>query len=416
VIMEKKKTRLFKKAPKTKIRSAKKKPDRLITKRYLIIGISLLLILACGTGLLIHLIGRGRADRTLPTPSVSEALGPSIGEGEARLLIGELNEKIAGTLAELGMSSETLTGRTEAAHTEGGFEYTLIEERYTLPAGVTVQEIKERLSNGVTGYPGLLKIESREATDGTEMTVYAWGVPIRDMTFSPAKPPPPPPRKPLPKVAIIIDDMGSNDNFVSDLLALKYPITLSVLPHQPRSAETAERAYKKGREVMLHLPMEPIDYPTYNPGPGALFTFMTDDEFFAALTGDLAAVPYISGVNNHMGSLLTQDRARMEIVLKEIKRRGLFFVDSKTGPRSIAYETAVNLGVPTAARDVFLDNESDVGKIKACIAELIGKAKKNGRALGICHPRPETIKALKEMERELSGSEVEMVKVKDLVK
>jgi polysaccharide deacetylase 2 family uncharacterized protein YibQ len=415
--MEKKTTQLSRKTPKTRIRSAKRKPRRLITKRYLIIGASLLVILACGTGLLIHLISRETTERRLPTPSVSEPLGPSVGEGEARLLIGALNERITGTLADLGLSSETLTGRTESTHTEGGFEYTLIEERYTLPAGLTAQQIEEHLSNGVAGYPGILRVESRKEASGTGLTVYAWGVPIRDMTLSSAAPPPPPPpRKPLPKVAIIIDDMGTNDNFLSDLLALKYPITLSVFPHQPRSAETAERAYKKGREVMLHLPMEPIDYPTYNPGPGALFTFMTDDEFFAALSGDLAAVPHISGVNNHMGSLLTQDRARMEVVLKEIKKRGLFFVDSKTGPRSIAYETAVNLGVPAVARDVFLDNESDVGEIKARIAELIGKAKKNGHALGICHPRPETIKALKEMERELSGSEVEMVKVKDLVK
>jgi hypothetical protein len=178
----------------------------------------------------------------------------------------------------------------------------------------------------------------------------------------------------------------------------------------------AKRAHGKGREVMLHLPMEPIDYPKYNPGPGALLVFMGDEEFTSTLAGDLNGVPYISGVNNHMGSLLTQDPEKMKIVLLKIKERQLFFVDSKTTSKSIAFDLARNLGVPALERDVFLDNESDVEKIKARIDELIRKAKKNGKALAICHPRPETIQALKEMEKRLAGSEVEVVRVKDLLK
>jgi hypothetical protein len=162
--------------------------------------------------------------------------------------------------------------------------------------------------------------------------------------------------------------------------------------------------------------MEPMDYPQYNPGTGALFTFMTADEFRAALAKDLAAVPHISGVNNHMGSFLTQDREKMEIVLAAIKERRLFFVDSRTTPKTVAYDAAVKLGVPALERNVFLDNEANVESVKARIDELIKKAKAEGIALGIGHPRPATIKALKEMEKRLTGSEVQVVPASGLLK
>ncbi len=364
-----------------------------------------------------YAIGKRGGGELPSSPAVPNAVRLPLGKDEISRRIAILNEDITGAIADLGIGADSLADRQETARREGGIGYTEIGERYTIPEGLRAEKIREYLSGYVGGYPGVLREESGEVIEsGFEMTVYAYGVPIRSLTFVSTKPPTPvPPHRVLPRVAIIIDDMGPNKNFVTDLLALKYPVTFSVFPHYSYTAEVAKRAHGKGREVMLHLPMEPIDYPKYNPGPGGLFVFMGDEEFVNTLAGDLDGVPYISGVNNHMGSLLTQDREKMKIVLLKIKERQLFFVDSRTTSKSIAYDLARNLGVAALERDVFLDNESDVEKIKMRIDELIKKAKKNGKALAICHPRPETIQALKEMEKRLAGSEVEVVRVKDLL-
>jgi polysaccharide deacetylase 2 family uncharacterized protein YibQ len=404
---------------KTAIFSAKKKTTRLARRRYIVLSAVLLIVLACALLLVIHLTSRGTGG-TAPVPPESPAVGPPPASDEAAVRIAALNEKITGELSDMGLAGDRLAKRTEEARRANEIDYTEVEEAYSVPEGMRTERVREYLKKYITGFKGVLREETTETEGGGfDMTVFAYGVPIRRLSFSGPKGAAPPPITPpakLPKVTIIIDDMGGNKGILSDLLSLKYPVTLSVIPFQEYSKETAEIAHKKGREVMLHLPMEPLDYPQYNPGTGALFTFMTNDEFRAALSQDLAAVPYISGVNNHMGSSLTQDREKMEIVLLAVKERRLFFVDSRTTPKSVAYDVAVKLGVAALERNVFLDNDANVTSIKQKIDELITKAKSGGRALAIGHPRPETIKALKEMEKRLTGTEVRVVPVRDLLK
>jgi polysaccharide deacetylase 2 family uncharacterized protein YibQ len=419
VFMEQSKQARPKRAVRAAIFSAKKKTKRVKKRRYVLIAVILLIVLALAVLLLIRLLSKGTWG-VAPVPPVSPLVGSPATPDEIESRIAALNEEITGALFDIGLSPDSITKRTENKRSGRNIEYVQIEEDYAVPKGLRSERVRKYLEDYVGDFRGVLSEETTEAArGGFVMTVYAYGVPIRTLTF-PAEagtaPPVTPPRVKLPKVAIIIDDMGADKKALSDILSLKYSVTISVFPFLEYSTETADLAHKKGREVMLHLPMEPIDYPKYNPGKGALFTFMTADEFRTTLSEDLSAVPYISGVNNHMGSALTQDREKMEIVLAAVKERGLFFVDSRTIPKSVAYDVAVKLGVPAVERNVFLDNDASVESVKKMIGELIEKAKANGKALAICHPRPGTIKALKQMEKRLTGSEVEVVPVSDLLK
>jgi len=419
MVIKRSKARGPKKASRTAIFTPKKKTSRLVKRRYVLISVLLFLLLISALWVLIRLTSRGTGEvASVPSASPAVVLEPMPDETAAR--IAALNEEITGELSDIGLAPDSLTKRSEEGRRLNDVPYTEIAEAYAVPEGLRSERLREYLQKYIAGLRGVLREETTETPDGGfEMTVFAYGAPIRRLSFSGASgpsPPPPPPQGKLPRVAIIIDDMGGNRGVLSDLLSLKYPVTFAVIPFQDYSKETADIAHKKGREVMLHLPMEPIDYPQYNPGPGALFTFMTPEEFKAALAEDLAAVPHISGVNNHMGSSLTQDREKMEIVLRAVKERHLFFVDSRTTPKSVAYDVAVKLGVLALERNVFLDNEANVESIKKKIDELITKAKAGGRALAIGHPRPETVKALKEMEKRLTGSEVQVVPASGLLK
>lgn len=218
-----------------------------------------------------------------------------------------------------------------------------------------------------------------------------------------------------PKIAIIIDDIGNSRKNDDAVLAIDAPLTVSVLPLLPESKKIAEMAASNGKEVMLHLPMEPHDYPQANPGKGALFTNMDDIAIITQVYEDINSVPGIKGVNNHMGSRFTEDRERMRIVLKQLKDKGLFFVDSKTSPRSRSDKTAREMGIKAAARDIFLDNEQNEDYVAGQIEELKKIARRRGSAIAIGHPHSETIAALEKAIPKIKR-DFEIVPASELVK
>jgi len=217
-----------------------------------------------------------------------------------------------------------------------------------------------------------------------------------------------------PRIAIIIDDMGQEMQSAEALLALDAPITFAILPHQRFSEKVARNAGEKGRVVMLHLPMQPSTNAV-SPGTGALLVTQSEDEIVKLIDGDIQSVPGASGVNNHMGSKFTEDEARMQTALKQIKKHGLFFVDSRTSPKSVGYKDASKLEMPVAARDVFLDNDRDVAKIESQIEKLVQIARKRGFAIGIGHPYHETIAALKATVPALKSRGIKIVAVTELL-
>ncbi len=203
-----------------------------------------------------------------------------------------------------------------------------------------------------------------------------------------------PPKAYRARVAIVIDDLGHNPRIAEEVIEL--PVTLSILPYRPYSRWIAEEARKRGREVLLHLPMEARD-PGEDPGKGALFTNMSEEEVREMVRRDLEALPYLTGVNNHMGSRFSADQRLMKVVLGELKGRGLLYLDSKTTPDSKGYLLARKMGIRALERDVFIDNKRDVDYIKGQLRRLMEKAKRKGVAIAIGHPRPSTVKAIREM-------------------
>lgn len=208
-------------------------------------------------------------------------------------------------------------------------------------------------------------------------------------------------KKPYPeekkKVAIIIDDMGYSLRAVKEACSIKKPLTIAVLPFSPLARETAQIAHQNGLEVILHLPLEPINnQKEYNGTEGMINSNMSKEEVIKAVNRCLDQVPYIVGVNNHMGSKITASEIFMRIILERLRERNLFFVDSRTTAESVAYDIAQLLSIPSTYRNVFLDTDNNEKSIKKRMLELFELAQKKGQALGICHPTTTTFKVLKE--------------------
>jgi hypothetical protein len=231
----------------------------------------------------------------------------------------------------------------------------------------------------------------------------------------PPSPPEPPPLKKPARVAIIVDDLGYDRHLAEKLINLNASLTVSILPHSPHQEAIARLAHDRGLEVMLHLPMEPVEYPEVNPGPGVLLAAMSPDELLRVLEEDLAAVPHIKGVNNHMGSKLTARSEQIYQVFSVLKRHGLFFIDSRTTTESVCRSSARLFQIPFTQRDVFLDHIHDEAFIRKQIRELVRIALLKGEAVGIAHPHPMTYTVLKE-ELPALHRQVEIVPASRLVR
>jgi len=218
-----------------------------------------------------------------------------------------------------------------------------------------------------------------------------------------------------PKVAFIIDDLGYETEVAKKIMELEFPIALSILPFLQYSEFIAEEGKKNNQEIMLHLPMEPSN-SSANPGPGAIKSYMSEEETRQAVRECILNFPHIIGVNNHMGSKITEDRKIMEIILEEIREYNLFFIDSMTSKNSIAHVVAQEMVIKTAVRSVFLDNENDMDYIKGQMLEVQETALREGEAIAIGHSRINTFYLLKRMIPELVKAGIEIVPISELVK
>lgn len=215
-----------------------------------------------------------------------------------------------------------------------------------------------------------------------------------------------------PKIAIIIDDLGNQRE--SDLRALNLhrDITLAILPFSVHGKKLAEMALQEGKEIMLHAPMEPISHLA---GRDGLRRTMTETQLRQSLQAMLDSLPPVKGVNNHMGSALTQEQAPMDLVMEELSRRHLYFIDSRTSPRSVALKSARRHSVPSDRRDVFLDHQRDKKSIEREFQRLVQLAHKRGHAIAIGHPYPETLGFLESALPELEQMGVRLVTTSQLL-
>lgn len=195
-------------------------------------------------------------------------------------------------------------------------------------------------------------------------------------------------------VALVIDDLGERPEDLVPLLALGVPVTYAVLPFEKHTNEVAAELRNRRVEMLLHLPMEPQNGE--DPGPGALRVEMDDDQLRERTEAALRAVPGVVGVNNHMGSRLSEDERALTPVLRVLAERGLFFLDSRTSASSLGYRTARSLGLPAAERHVFLDRDPSPEAIRTQFRRLLDLSRTRGAAVAIGHPLPDTLQVLTE--------------------
>ncbi|MHB8137273.1 MAG: divergent polysaccharide deacetylase family protein [Smithellaceae bacterium] len=225
-----------------------------------------------------------------------------------------------------------------------------------------------------------------------------------------------PPRLSVKQVAIIIDDIGFDMAPVRELLRIDADITFAILPLVAHSREAAEVLHGANRETLLHLPMEPLSYPKEKPGDGALFTEMNDAEIVSQLEKNMACVPYASGVNNHMGSKFMADEEKLMPVFKQLKKKGLFFIDSRTTRSSKTLPVAEKINLTVASRRVFLDNDRDYHKIYKILMEVAETSAGGAPLIVIGHPYPETIRAIRDANKIFREKGISIIPVSKLLK
>jgi len=196
-----------------------------------------------------------------------------------------------------------------------------------------------------------------------------------------------------PMIAIVIDDMGVDSELSGQAIDMPAPLTLAFLPYAEQVDAQAQRAKAAGHELLIHVPMEP-NSRFEDPGPNSLSVELSGSEIQRRLEWAFERVHGVVGINNHMGSRFTRDPGSMQLVIQQLVERRLMFLDSMTSPKSIAWRLAAEASVPYTARDVFLDHREDRGHIRGQLAQLEAQARREGAAVGIGHPRPNTLEAL----------------------
>lgn len=217
------------------------------------------------------------------------------------------------------------------------------------------------------------------------------------------------------KIAVVLDDFGYNMNNLDPLYGINAPLTISILPNLPYSKKIAEEALAKNLEIILHLPLEPRG-EVNNIEEGTIMTDMPAKEVKTILANALAGVPGVKGVSNHMGSKATEDKDLMKVIFDELNRRHLYFMDNLTADDSVCEEVAEKSKIRIAARNVFLDNESDEGYIENQMRRAAEIAGKTGLAVGVGHDRPATVRVLAKIIPELKNEGFQFVYLSEIVK
>jgi polysaccharide deacetylase 2 family uncharacterized protein YibQ len=218
-----------------------------------------------------------------------------------------------------------------------------------------------------------------------------------------------------PRIAIIIDDLGYQLAAGHRTVALPGPVVCAILPGTPRAAQLAQAARERGKEVLLHLPMQAVDHHGANE-PGSITLDTTREAFADTFSTAIDSVPFAVGVNSHRGSLLTRHPGHMSWLMDEILRAGgLYFVDSYTTHRSVALQIASERGVPAIKRDVFLDSDPAPEKVAQEFERLKALARENGLAVAIGHPYPETLSFLEQAIPGLVEEGIQLVPLRELI-
>ncbi len=327
-----------------------------------------------------------------------------------------LDNAIHSCLFDLGFSKRDILSRESVLRTSGTLSWKASSIELQLPKRTSFSQIKRHMKHDLTHLDRDVSLRFTEGpSQPSTIEVLAGDLLTHNLIFR--RPKVRVPKKKVgPRIAIIIDDIGPSRRGARQVMNLEAPLTLSFFPSSSNSGKLAQEALEKGKEVILHMPMEPKGFPETNPGNGALLMSMTDEELHRQIRENLDTIASVKGVNNHMGSRFMEDEHRVNILMKELKARKLFFLDSRTTANTVGYRTARELGIKTGQRDVFLDNNCyDEADIRKNISELAEIAKNEGKAIGIGHPHPSTIRSLRDMIPMLRERGIEIVPLSHLM-
>jgi len=319
---------------------------------------------------------------------------------------------VAEKLLALGLVRGDVKARTVADGGRRVREYT-----FASPAHLTPTMVQVELRRAVQTVHGEI-VHAEQTHDKGEALVLALGFGSLVTHRVVIKPPPQPPMTAQgprrPRIALIIDDLGHNMNRTTrGILGLGVPFTVAVLPELRKSGEVLEAARKRGLPALLHLPMQPAG--DENPGKHPVTVEMPPEKIDALIGKHASEYKTIIGVNNHMGSRATTDVPTMQAVMKSLRKRELLFVDSQTSPRSVGRRTAKEAGVWCISNDLFLDDkEEGVEEVSSNLQRLATLARRRGLAVGIAHPHPETLQALRTMLPRLQARGIEFVTIESL--
>ncbi len=310
-------------------------------------------------------------------------------------------------LVKLGLSTDSIIRSYREEKKRGRKKWIEVYKELKVPLETDLNYYAEVMENSVSEAGG--RIISKEVAPEKGQIKLIFGIkniPVATLIFK---------ALPRAKIAIVIDDIGYGGKTTEKLLRLPFPATLSILPNLAHSRDIAEKAHRQGYEVLLHLPMESIK-ASENRGPGIIYADMDKKEIIDLIEKHLESVPYVVGVNNHMGSRVCQKPEVMEIILGQIKKHKLYFIDSLVIVNSQAYDIAQKMSIPSNYRSVFLDNQNDPDYIKGQLEELKEKAISEGEAIGIGHCRINTLEVLTEVVPEMEKEGIKFVFASELVK
>ena len=343
---------------------------------------------------------------------------PPPAEADAGALGDSLYAQVETVLAELGIWPELIVKERSPSHSDSTPAVDRIA--VTVPADLPLAAVNLSLSRFVGWHGGRVisgiqrssrRIDIRCGLDSTETTLF---VLHQDARL----------RRRSGRIAIVVDDFGDasgdNQELIRSFCRIPQVLTMAVLPNEGDATNLLDLARENGHEIILHLPMEPIDYPESDPGEHAIFVHQDGETIRHMVKWALAHVPDVAGVNNHMGSRATADERVMKAVLEELKNRHLFFLDSRTSPQSLGFAIASALELPVAQRDLFIDAADSGAHVSIDLVEknlwqLADLAVATGEAIGIGHDREETLRALESILPRLESRGHRFVAVSELV-
>jgi len=351
----------------------------------------------------------------LPTPPRVET--PTPPPAPARLDVEPEAAALRGKVLEALPAGSRWEALGSEARQDGSLVWRQARYRVQLPAGANVKAATGALVKAAEDAGGVL-LASRPEGRGQVLEVglehQGKVLPVLRVHLRPSEDK----SSPQVRVAVVLDDAGMRLDELDRALRVGRPLTLAILPGLPHSEELARRARQAGLEVLLHLPMEPEDPELASQlGELAVRVEMAEEDIVRTVRSALRAVPGAVGVNNHMGSRATADPRVMRAVLRALREDGMFFVDSRTTPKSSAEVVAKELGVRVARRTVFLDNDPSPEAVRSQIRQLVELARRHGSAVGIGHAnRPHTAEVLAEMVPEMERAGVRLVPVGELAR